>query len=269
MAVSSPLGFQLQEIEDWICCGALAGHAAPRKLSVAITAHALAQAQRQGFTNMLVPCAGCYSQLRKVWWEIRQDALLRESIEQALGHRFEDELRIQHPLDVLDGLRHVPEMYQNVPGLNGMRVVCYYGCLLSRARGDSDSDPSSAEYPENMSRIVRATGVEVIEWTYTTACCGGSLALTQPRVGLKLISDILEQAYQVRADAIIVACPLCHLNLDGHQAEIAESTGRRLDIPVLYFTQLIGLAMGIPRRRLGLDQHFVGTSRFLVNTVVG
>jgi heterodisulfide reductase subunit B2 len=265
-AVCARLGIELTEVEDWLCCGALPGHAAPRRLGVALASHNLAQAQRQGLPQILAPCAGCYSRLKHAWLDLCRMPELRFDVERALGHQFEDEIGIFHPLEVLpDHLKHYDTDKIASQSLSELRVVCYYGCLITHAgETQSDEDP---EHPQGMSRLMEAVGVTNLEWGYSTVCCGGSLSLTRADVALKLTADILAQAREMGAQAIVVACPLCQLNLDSRQKEIERLYGVRYSIPVVYFTQILGLALGIPGRQLMLQKHFVDAS-YLIERVV-
>jgi heterodisulfide reductase subunit B len=142
-----------------------------------------------------------------------------------------------------------------------LKVACYYGCLLTRPSKIMQFD--ECEYPMAMDELLRSMGIETLDWSYKTECCGGALAMTRTDVVLKLTRDILEEAKTVGANAIAVSCPLCHVNLDTRQAEVEKEYGVQYNIPIFYFTQLMGLAMGIAPDKLGLQKHFVSADGLL------
>jgi len=140
-----------------------------------------------------------------------------------------------------------------VKPLAGLKIVCYYGCLLTRPPDITGEE--HYEYPTNMDRLAEALGAEALDWTYKTDCCGGSLSLSTLEIALDLSHKILRNAQEVGADLIITACPLCHANLDMRQKQINDEYGEDLHVPILYFTQLMGVAYGLPPKALGLDKH--------------
>ena len=140
-------------------------------------------------------------------------------------------------------------------------MVCYYGCLLTRPPKVMQFD--TCEYPVSMDEILKDAGVEVLDWSYKTSCCGAALSLTKTEIILKLINDIFENAIDVGADAIVVACPLCHSNLDMRQDDTNKLFNRNFDIPIMYFTQVLGLAFGIKPEELSLNTHLVETDELL------
>jgi heterodisulfide reductase subunit B len=139
--------------------------------------------------------------------------------------------------------------------LSGLKLVCYYGCLLTRPPEITGAD--NPEYPMSMDRLLRALGAETLDWSYKTDCCGGSLSIIDTDKCLDLIQRILDNARAVGADAIAVACPMCHANLDSRQAGLAKREGRAYDMPVLYFTQLMALALGLGPKGAAVDGHLV------------
>ncbi len=139
--------------------------------------------------------------------------------------------------------------------LTGLKVVCYYGCVITRP--PKITGVENYEYPTNMDRLVETLGAESLDWSYKTECCGVSLSITQLPIALSMSRKILRNAGEVGAEAIVVACPLCHANLDLRQAQINEQFDEDYHIPILYFTQLMGLAFGIEPHKLGIDKHFV------------
>ncbi|MCL4369589.1 MAG: CoB--CoM heterodisulfide reductase iron-sulfur subunit B family protein [Chloroflexi bacterium] len=255
-AVCRRLDIELAEITGWVCCGSSATHAASKHLGVALPLHNLAEAERQGLGEVLVPCAACYSRFKLAWHEVERQPALRGEVEAILEHQFREEIGIVHPLEVLDSSSVRRQLASLGEGnLSGLKVVCYYGCLLSRPPKVTRFD--SGEYPQSMDRMLGLLGASVLDWGYRTDCCGASFSLTRTDIVRRLSHDILEGAREVGADAIVVACPLCHLNLDARQRDIEKEYGVRYNLPIYYFTQLLGYAIGVPSQDLMLERHFV------------
>lgn len=256
------LGIELVEVKNWVCCGSSAAHAASRRLGVALPLANLAQVEKQGLTEILVPCAACFSRFKFAQHEIETQPKLRREMEEVVEHKFLNGVRILHPLEVFASDRLLSQLA--VIGrkrLSGLNVVCYYGCLLTRPpKVVKFDDP---EYPQSTDRLLQALGASVLDWGNRTDCCGASFALNRTDIVHKLSRDILDGARQVGAEAIVVACPLCHLNLDSRQGEIEEAYGTQFSLPIFYFTELMGIALGLPEKELGLTRHMVDTRKAL------
>ncbi len=252
--VFSRLGMDLEEIEEWVCCGSTPAHMANELLSVALPFMNLLPARRQGL-DVVVPCAACFSAFKVAISRAENDGHVREQLAQVLEEEYEG-VRVLHALEaVLDdlGLEHVTK--QTVNSLAGLRVACYYGCLLTRPPKVKQFD--DPENPQTIDRLVAALGGEPVEWTHKSVCCGASFSLTDLDVVLSLSGDILEQAKKAGAECIVVACPLCHSNLDLRQSDIERKRNSEINLPILYFTQLLGLALGCEPKSLGLDKNTV------------
>jgi heterodisulfide reductase subunit B len=253
-AVAERLGMTLEEIKDWICCGSSPAHVASHLLSVALPIHNLMLAESAGYSQVAVPCAACYSRFKKAIHEMEENPRLAKDVEDVIEGRFERKSRPLHPLEILSArLDDLTSAVVRKPP--NIRVACYYGCLLVRPPEVMAFD--ECEYPMSMDNVLRAVGYETIDWSSKTDCCGASLTLSQTDVVLDLTHDILEEAKALRADAIAVACTICHLNLDSRQSEVEAKYATRYRIPVLYFTQLVGLALGIEPKKLGIHRHLV------------
>ena len=261
-AVCRRLGIELVEVKDWVCCGSTAAHALSWRLALALPLKNLAEAEKQGLTELLAPCAACFSRFKFALHEIEKNPQLREEMEDVVEHKFGDGLKVLHPLALLSSQDWLGRLASLGGGkLRGLKVVCYYGCLLTRPPKVTGFD--DAEYPQSMDRVLGALGASVLDWGCRTDCCGASFSLTRTDIVRKLSHDILEGARGVGAEAVAVACPLCHLNLDSRQKEIEKEYGTRYNLPIYYFTQLMGLALGVPSRELMLERHFVDTQRAL------
>ena len=245
---------ELVELDDWNCCGATAAHSLNRDLSAAVSARNLAIASRRGMP-LAVPCAACYHALKKTDHEMRHDADLADRMRTEFGIDYPGGIDVQHIMHVFatdEMLAAIGEKVTNP--LKGLKVGCYYGCLIVRppeAMGNVD-DP---ENPRKMEAVMEACGAETVDWSYKTDCCGASFALGRPATAMKLIAKIFDNAIKSGIDAIAVACPLCHANLDGRQAEASEILGRKVNMPIFYFTELMGIAMGLAPVKKILSKH--------------
>jgi len=261
VAVAEALGVRLQPLPDWTCCGSTPAHASDGLLAVALAARNLAIAEQLG-PDLVVCCSSCYSRLAAANQAVASDAEFRGSVAEAIGRDYNGGVRVRHLLQVLwedIGLEEISDSI--VKSLNGLKVACYYGCLLTRPKEQSIvSDP---EDPRIMEEILSAAGAEPVEWPYKTDCCGASFSISRTSTVERLGAQILRMAKRSGADCIAVACPLCQSNLDLRQADIEKSAVERLGIPVFYFTQLLGIALGLSREALGIDRLVVDPRKVL------
>jgi len=246
-AVFERLGVQLKDLEDWNCCGASSAHSLNRELALALPARNIAIAQEAGL-DMVMPCAACYSRHKAADHVLRTGNGQRSRIEEIAGFTYSGAVGVRPLLDVVCGdigLKRVGAAV--VHPLSGLALVPYYGCLLVRppeiARFD---DP---ENPRLMGELLQALGAEVRPWSYATECCGGGLSITSPDVAGRLVRRLGERATEAGASAIVTSCPLCQVNLEMRQA------GQKL--PVFYFTELMGLAFGLPEVRRWWPKHLI------------
>jgi heterodisulfide reductase subunit B len=184
---------------------------------------------------------------------------LKGQIGDIVGSDLPTSMKVVSPLEIFSsGVDVAGAVTQE---LSELKVACYYGCLLTRPAKVMQFD--DAEYPMSMDNLLRSIGVTTLDWSYKTDCCGGALSLTETDVVLKLTRDVLEDAKAVGANAIAVACPLCHANLDTRQEEIEQKYETQYGMPIFYFTQLMALAFGVPASELGLKKHFVAADGLL------
>jgi heterodisulfide reductase subunit B len=258
-AVCEKLGIEIEELKGWICCGTSPAHSSSRLLSLALPFENLCLVEKMGMTDVVAPCASCFARLKTAAFEASEDPKLAGQISEALDKPLPESINILNPLEIFHGKEGLEDaVAKDMPGL---KVACYYGCLLTRPSKVMQFD--ECEYPMIMDELLGSMGITTLDWSYKTDCCGGSLAMTRTDVVLKLTNEILEDAKAVGANAIAVACPLCHINLDTRQEEIEKEYGVKYGLPVFYFTQLMALAMGVPSDKLGLKKHFVGTDELL------
>jgi len=248
MAVAGALGLALPEIPDWICCGSTAAHQSDPVLALALPAKSLLAAEGK---TVVACCAACYSRLKTANHEISRDAATRRKVAEALGRDYDGRTPVAHLLEVLVrdvGLKAIAARVKRP--LEGLKVACYYGCLLSRPPEVTNFD--DAENPTLMDSVCKAAGATPLDWPHKTECCGASYSITDASIVLACTREILAMARAAGADCIVTACPLCQLNLDMRQKDIEANFGEAYGLPVFYFTQVLGLAMGLSPKQLGL-----------------
>jgi heterodisulfide reductase subunit B len=263
LAVFEALGSGLDELDDWNCCGATAFPAVDENKATALGARilALAEAQDRAEVDLVAPCAGCYRALIKASRRLADDAVAERtnSALETIGMRYEGRAQVRHPVDVLLNDIGVERIAAAVTRpLTGLKVACYYGCLLVRpdAAFDDQHDPTSID------RLVEAIGAEPIDWPLKTRCCGGScycggpLIGTVPEATLRLSHTILSEAKKRGADAVVTVCSLCEFNLEAFQRKMAREFGAPIDLTVGFLPQLLGTALGIEGKRLGIQRMF-------------
>lgn len=264
-AVCKALGIDIAEMEDWNCCGATAAYAVDRFLALALPARDLAIAEKEK-KDILAPCAACYHFLARANELLRNKPKLKEKTNKVLATlnlEYKGLIEVRHPLDVIINdydLKNVKNKI--VKPLTGLKVAPYYGCLMIKPPSFCKFD--NPENPQTLDKLAAATGAEVVQWgRWKTKCCGGALQMIKEDVMLELTRRILVAAQEAGADCIVTACPFCHMNLDMMQSNINGAFKLKLQIPVLYFSQLLGLALGLSSKELGLDKIKVSPKKVL------
>ena len=261
LAVARGLGLELQEPKGWTCCGATAGHQTDRLLSVSLPAANLAKVQDMKL-DMLVNCAACYNRMKVANHEISAHATIRQQVREALDRDYDGSVKVRHLVEVLLEDVGLPSITRSLKrSLNGLKVACYYGCLLVRPPGIMKFD--DPENPKSLDRLVTAMGGQSLDWPCKIECCGGGLAMSRTDVVLKLTEGILDMAVQAGADCIAVSCPMCQVNLDLRQQDINKQAGKNYQVPVVYVTQLLGLCLGFGPAELGLEKLMVPAAKVL------
>jgi heterodisulfide reductase subunit B len=256
-AVCAELGLELVEIEDWNCCGATAAHAVSDDLAVGLAGRNLALAAQQGLERVMAPCAACFGRLKHA---AKALAAGHGGLPEALDAQAAAAVKVYNILDALLNLAGLERIQQRATKpISGIRPAAYYGCLLVRPPEIAEFD--DPEDPVSMEQVLKAAGAEPVEWYHKVECCGASLAVTNTPSAVRLVADILAHAKSAGADCVAVACPMCQTNLDTRQAAAAARLGEQLDLPVVYVTQLVGLAFGIDPSKLGFGRHIVDAMR--------
>jgi heterodisulfide reductase subunit B len=264
-SIVAPLGIELHEIDDWNCCGAteyltlspLRGHALiGRNL-------ALAESQRNGTSTLVAPCSACYVNLTKTDRYYRESPAFRDQINTALAadglSYTPGAVRVRHLLEVLIedvGLEQIAAHVQKP--LHGLRVAPYLGCLVSRP--DLDRRWSSHEQPHELDRLMAALGADVVDFPLRTACCGGHMTQISPSTAWELIRRIVDGAQRQEADVLATVCPMCQMNVDAYQGEMDRHYSAHYKVPILFFTQLMGIAFGMPPEKLGIGSEVVSAA---------
>jgi heterodisulfide reductase subunit B len=252
-AVFGALDIRLHEIEDWNCCGATMYMSVKKIVGYSISARNLALAQNMGM-QICAPCSSCYTILRKTNRHIAWDPKERDKINQALKAAdlsYDSLVEVRHPLDILVndiGLDKISLKVSNP--LKGVKVAPYYGCQIVRPHGQFDD----VDDPVTMDRLLTSLGAEVVPFPCKVRCCGGMLMTTAEEIALTLNYRILDRAVDSCADMIATACPLCQMNLEAYQVKINKKFGRNFKMPIVYFSHLLGAALGLDQKELGLDQ---------------
>jgi len=242
--VCKELEIELIEPKGWICCGSSAAHRADPAAAALI--------EQSGFHEVTMPCAACFNRHKAAQFEIHHDSHQRRAIDEQIGYTYLDNVQVNTLIQTIHkhvGAESLSEKVKNP--LKGLRVVCYYGCLLTRP--PEVTQASHPENPTDMDKLLSSIGAEVLDWSYKTDCCGAAHALTRPDIVVKLSGDLVNHAHESSADVIAVACPLCHLNLDARQFQMDVDE----PVPVLFFTQLMAIALGLPEKAALLSKNLV------------
>jgi len=252
--VSELLGLQLHELEDWTCCGASSAHCTDEELAIDLAARNLAIAER-GNRELLVPCVACYSRFKVAEEEVKGHS-------KKLRFPYQGNVPIRYSLDFFCDESILEEVKKKrVKPLSGLKVVCYYGCLT--VRPPKLTGIRQYENPDHMDHLMEILGAEPIPWSYKTDCCGASLVLTRTDIVRKLSGKLLSMAKEAEADCLVTGCPMCQANLDTRQDELGKEVGDHLEIPILYFTELMGLAMGHKDAKKWLGHHITDPIKVL------
>ncbi|MDP2895293.1 MAG: CoB--CoM heterodisulfide reductase iron-sulfur subunit B family protein [bacterium] len=258
-ATCEALGIELEEIPGWSCCGASAAHSTNHLLGLALPARNLSLAEEAGFRSVAAPCAMCSNSMKKTHELILSDKETAAEVARITRREYRGGVTVLNAIQIFleYGLDELAKRV--VLPLKGLRVACYYGCLLTRPPDLLKFD--DAEQPVLMDEVCKAVGTEPVEWGFKTECCGAGFSMSRTDLVCELTRRILENAVNNGAEAVVVACPMCHSNLDMRQANINKMFGTEFNIPIVYVTELVGLAIGVKPKKLGMRKHFVDAMR--------
>lgn len=258
--VAAALDIELVEVPDWNCCGATAAHSLDHRVALNLGARNLAKAA-SGPQPTVVPCALCFNRLKTSQAELMEDAGQVTDDIRALGADY-SAVDVVELNSFLTSPRFVAlaQKRQQVD-ISGLRPVCYYGCQGNRP--PKITGRADYEQPQGIDRLLGELGVEVKDWSFRTDCCGASHSVARPDIVFRLVGNLYVRALEVGANCVVTGCQMCQANLDLYQSEIAKELGREIYLPVLYFTEVIGLALGEKKASRWLGRHMVGAKELL------
>ena len=256
------LGVNLKELEDWNCCGATTYFHVDELLANTLVARNLAIAEKMGL-DLVAPCSGCFKNMYFTQRHLKRDPDLAEHINFALEEdnlKFTGNIQIYHLIDIYVREIGLEALKQKVTRpLDNLKVAAYYGCQIVRPRKDHEN----TEEPTFFEDLLSAIGATPVDFSFRLRCCGGSLIISSRPAALAMVKNLLQSAVDSDATVIATACPLCQVNLECYQNQVNQEFGTKFSVPVLYFTQLVGLAFGIPPKRLGIGSELVSFSSVL------
>ena len=263
-AITEPLDMELIELEGWTCCGSTPYGSLDELESVAVAARNLALAEKTGL-DLVTPCSSCFLTLTKANLHVKENRQLMEQVNEALAVvnlEYHGNVRVRHLIEVLvnDITLEVIATKVKRP-LSGLKVAPYYGCQLVRPDYGFD-DP---EFPQSLDRLVESLGAEAVPYPLKSHCCGGALVISEENLALDLIHKLLANAVENGAQCITTPCPLCHTNLDAYQSKVNSKFKTNYNLPILFCTQLMGIAFGISEEDLGLKTNIIPAKRVLAN----
>jgi heterodisulfide reductase subunit B len=264
-AVAPEIGIELEELDDWNCCGASVGHLESGALpNTVLSGRNLALAQKQGGQDILTACAACYINTHSANEKIKKDVALRRNVNEALAEgdlTYDEDLQVRHACEVIVndvGMEKIEERVTNP--LTGLKVAGYVGCQTVRPFANTDAGGKYDTYddPEFLDNFTKAVGAEAVDFNLKTSCCGGAISLISPQKTLHLIKQILDAAEEAEADVIATPCPLCQQNVEMYQDAVNKKFGTKHNIPVVFYSQLMAVAFGMDAKAdAALDQNVI------------
>jgi heterodisulfide reductase subunit B2 len=256
------LGVELVDIKDWNCCGATSAHSLNSKLALALPARVLALAEKTGCESIFAPCAACWHRL----------TLAREHLLKSPEMKAQVEETIEMPLKLDLEVVHLPQLLRDQLGLKaiaaactrkleGLKVANYYGCLMLKP--PSVKPFENSENPTFLDDLMKTLGATPVKWSFKSECCGGGLTLARPNLVARMTGEVLHDAVLNGAQAVAVSCPMCQNNLDMRQGEASKVMKEEFNLPILYVSQWLGLAMGLKPKELGIGGQFVDAGKLV------
>lgn len=264
-ALLAHLEITVEDLPEWICCGTVAAPSLSRLLGLATPLWNVAQAEKGGYDKLIAPCSACLYHFKHATQVVQENPGLRSEVEAVLELPLSAPPPTIHPLQLLSDDSFEARIRASVHrDLSSLKAVCYYGCHISRPARVMQFDDS--ENPVSMDRLLQWAGIRTLNWSRKVDCCGAHFSMIRPDIVVDMCQRLFESALEAGAEAIVVACPMCHANLDTRQDAIAQRLGRELHMPVLYFSQVLGYAFGLPEARLGLKRHIVDPLPLMLET---
>jgi heterodisulfide reductase subunit B len=261
-AVSKILEMTLEELKDWNCCGSTPYSSFDELTSLALSARNLALAEKKG-NDLVTPCSSCYVMLSRTNTYLKEYPKIKAQVDEALatgGLKYSGTVKVRHLLEVfVNDIGYEAIATKVKKNLAGLKVAAYYGCQVVRPRSGFDHP----EDPESLDKLVKSLGGEATNFPLKARCCGGSLVISEEDIALDLVRRILDSARNSGAECIVAVCPLCQTNLDVYQSRVNKKFHTNFNIPVLFFTQLMGVAFGLGEKELGFKTNIVPTGKVL------
>ena len=264
VTLANAFDVELVQVPDWNCCGATAAHNLNSILSFSLPARILAKAQEAEMDTIVVPCAACYNRLTMVQHELKKNDTLRAEVNGIIEAELKCNIKILNIVQFIQ-MFVADFVASKQQFLFDKKVACYYGCLLVRPHDVLDFDRT--EDPQSMDEVMKSLGANPIDWPFKTECCGAGMSVSRTDIVGRLSGRIVKEAADRGAEAIIVACPMCHSNLDMRRPALEKAMGEKLTIPVLYISQAIDMALGKSQKETGINRHFVPVNISLQNRV--
>ncbi len=249
------LDIEFEELPDWNCCGASSAHCTDEALAIELPVRNLAMAEEAGL-DLVIPCPACFQRFKVA------EKHIREGKNPIIDTPYQGKVPVKHLLDFLceeENLKKIKEKIEKP--LNGLKAVCYYGCLITRP--PKVTDAKHHENPQTMDELLSLLGMETYLWSYKTECCGGNLMLSRPDIVAELSGKLIQMAEESGVNCMVTACPLCQANLDTKQVEISRNLGKDVRFPIFYFTELLGLALGSGKVAQWTGKHIVNARDLL------
>ena len=261
-AVSKILDIELIELDDWNCCGSTPYSSVDELSSFCLSARNLALAEKRGF-DLVTPCSSCYVILSRTNFYLKQYPQVKAKVDEALAAgdlEYHGTVKVRHLLDVFVndiGYDEINSMVKR--DLSGLKIAPYYGCQVVRPRPSFDHP----EFPQSLDKLIACLGGEPVPFPLKSRCCGGSLIISEEALALDLIRKLLDCALSNGAECLVTVCPLCQTNLDAYQSQVNKRFKTNFNFPILFFTQLMGVAFGLGEEELGLQTGIVPTEKVL------
>jgi heterodisulfide reductase subunit B len=264
--ISKLLDIDLAELEDWNCCGSTPASAVDELGAYCMATRNLALAEKRGL-DMVTPCSACYVIFNRTNTYLNGYPQFKAKVDEALaagGLEYHGTVKVRHLLDVITSDIGYDSVASRVKKpLDGLKVAPYYGCQVVRPKFGFDNPES----PESLDNLVATLKAEPVPFPLKTRCCGGSLIISEEDVALDLIHKLLESASSNGAECLVTVCPLCQTNLDAYQSRVNKKFKTNYNLPVLFFTQLMGIAFGLEEKDLGLKTGIVPAAKVLLKYI--
>ncbi|OPY69653.1 MAG: succinate dehydrogenase/fumarate reductase iron-sulfur subunit [Syntrophorhabdaceae bacterium PtaU1.Bin034] len=260
--VMKSLGVELTEPHDWSCCGSTPAHAVDHHLAAALAARNLSIVEKMGASTLATPCPSCLSAFKTTQARMAKNKVFKDEVNELLDEPYNCTVDAKSALQLMYEDIGLEEMAKPATmELPDMKIAPYYGCILNRPPKIANFD--DPENPVAMDKVLTAVGTNVVDFAFKLECCGAAFGVPKKETVLRLTAKVLDMAIDAGANCVAVACPLCQQNLDLRQGQVNAALGKSFSIPVLYFSQIIGLTYGYSPKELGIDKNIVSADALI------